>query len=320
MKHAALAFRIHRFEAVGLGLLAIGAFAFAGGVWFRLLALALPASCFINGHDLDPSCAARQAGFNEFQDLAGDFAMFAVLAIAILPVALGLVLGVAVVAKELERGTVALAWSIAPSRRRWLLGVVLPGLVVALALSVAAGFLADRLELARDPTIEPSKTLHHLGLRGVVLPAYALASFGIALAVGARLGRVLPALLLAGALSLGAILGTSSIVNTILHTEYVAVDGSAMLEVRAFATGSVFDAQIRTPEGELIPWYLAYQRFGEVVNPESPSYDPAYREAYLVTPGDLYPIAEWRMSVILGAVGLMGTVVAFAIVERRRPT
>jgi hypothetical protein len=40
----------------------------------------------------------------------------------------------------------------------------------------------------------------------------------------------------------------------------------------------------------------------------------------LVTPGDLYPIAEWRQAVILGAIGLGGIVLAFAIVERRRPT
>jgi hypothetical protein len=31
-------------------------------------------------------------------------------------------------------------------------------------------------------------------------------------------------------------------------------------------------------------------------------------------------MAEWRMAVILGAIGLAGIVLAFAIVERRRPT
>jgi hypothetical protein len=38
-----------------------------------------------------------------------------------------------------------------------------------------------------------------------------------------------------------------------------------------------------------------------------------------VTPGDLYPIAEWRTAVILGALGLGGLIVAAAIVDRRRP-
>jgi hypothetical protein len=252
--------------------------------------------------------------------LAGDIGMYVVLAIVILPFALGLIFGVAIVSKEVERGTTALAWSISPSRRRWLIGVALPAFLAVLGTSIVAGLLSDRLELVRDPSMDPARTLHHLGLRGVAIPAYAIASFGIALAVGARLGRVLPALLLAGALALAGVVGASFAVDAMLHGEFVPVDESRMLETRAFSAGRVFDAQIRTPDGELIPWGVAYERFGEVINPDSPTYDPAYRQAYLVTPGEVYPIAEWRLAVILGAIGLAGIVLTFAIVERRRPT
>jgi hypothetical protein len=98
-----------------------------------------------------------------------------------------------------------------------------------------------------------------------------------------------------------------------------------MLEVRAFATGRVFDSLIRTPEGELISWLEAEARYGntlwEEADPGNPDYSPTagYRFAYLVVPGQLYPIAEWRMAVTLAALGLSGIVLAFAIVERRRP-
>jgi len=328
MTRAALALRIHRFEAVALGLLAAAALAFSGGLLLRLLALNVPLSCFLSSHSsdgLDSGCAGR-SDYNDYLLLAGDIGMYAVIALAILPFILGLVLGVAVVAKELERGTVALAWSVGPSRLRWLLGVVVPGLVAILGVSLVAGVVADRLELARDPTIDPAVSLHHLGLRGVVLPAYVLASFGIALAVGARLGRVLPALLLAGALSLAGVLGTTAIVDGMLRTEAIPVDESSMMEVRAFAAGRVFDSLIRTPEGELITWAEAEDRFGttfwEAMDPGSPGYDPTagLRSVYLVTPGQLYPFAEWRLAIILGAIGLGGIVLAFAIVERRRPT
>ncbi|HEX5589769.1 MAG TPA: hypothetical protein VFX65_05725 [Candidatus Limnocylindrales bacterium] len=328
MTRAALAFRIHRFEAVALALVGGAALAFAGGLWLRLLAFNLPLSCFLSaysGDGMDSGCAGR-SDFGDYMALASDLGMYAVLALALLPSLLGLVLGVAVVGKEIERGTIGLAWSVGPSRRRWLFGVVVPVLVAAVGVSLVAGLLADRLELARDPAIDPATSLHHLGLRGVVLPAYALASFGIALAVGARLGRVLPALLLAMALTLGAALGTTAVVDAMLRSEAVAIDESRMLEVRAFASGRVFDSLVRTPEGELISWFEAEIRYGstfwEQLDPGSPGYDPStgLGSAYLVTPGQLYPIAEWRMAVILGALGLGGIVVAAAIVERRRPS
>ena len=328
MTRAVLAFRIHRFEAVALGLLAAAVMVFAGGLLVRLLAFNVPLSCFLSSHSgdgMDSGCAGR-SDYNDYLNLAADVGMYAVLALALLPFVLGLILGVAVVAKELERGTVSLAWSVGPSRRRWLLGVVVPGLVAILGLGLLAGLVADRLELARDPSIDPSASLHHLGLRGAVLPAYALASFGIALAVGARLGRVLPALLLAGALSLGSVLGTTAFVDAMLRSEAIPIAESSMIEVRAFAAGRVFDSLIRTPDGELISWLEAEARYGttlwESLDPDRPSFDPTagFGTAYLVTPGQLYPIAEWRLAVILGAIGLGGIVLAFAIVDRRRPT
>ena len=327
MTRALLALRIHRFEAVALVLVAAAVLVFAGGVLLRLLAYGLPVSCFLSAHSGDGSdsdCAAR-VDYNEYLGLAGDVGMYAVIAIMILPFVLGLIAGVAVMAKELERGTAALAWSISPSRRRWLVGAVLPVAFAVVALSVSAGLLSDRLELARDPSLDPAASLHHLGLRGIVIPAYALAAFGTALAVGARLGRVLPALLLAGALSLGSALGTTAIVDAMLRSEAIRVDESAMLEVRAFATGRVFDSLIRTPEGEYISWLEAEARYGSSfwfsIDPDNPDSGPStgLRSAYLVVPGQLYPIAERRLAVILGAIGLSGIVLAFAIVERRRP-
>ena len=319
MSRALLTFRIHRFEAVALAILAAAVLGAAGGLWLRLLAFDIPGSCFFSGPRFDPACAARQPEVDAYFSLAGDIGMYIVLAIVILPFALGLIFGVAIISKEVERGTAALAWSISPSRRRWLLGIALPAFIAVVGTSVVAGLLSDRLELVRDPSMDPARTIHHLGLRGVAIPANAVAAFGIALAVGARLGRVLPALLLAGALALASTVGASFAVSEMLRGEFVPVEESRMLETRAFAAGRVFDTQIRTPDGELIPWGVAYDRFGDVINPDSFDYDPAYRTVYLVSPGELYPIAEWRTAVILGAIGLGGIVLAFAIDERRRP-
>lgn len=326
MNRTLLTFRIHRFETVTLAILAAAILGTAGGLWLRLLAFDLPASCFFNGDAFDPGCAARQAEVNDYFALAGDIGMYLVLAVVILPFALGLVLGVALVSKEIERRTATLAWSMSPSRRRWLARVALPAFLAIVGISIVAGLLSDRLELVRDPSMDPSQTLHHLGLRGVVLPAYAIAAFGIALAVGARVGRVLPALLLAMALSVASAVGANLAVDGMLRGESLPVEESRMLETRAFAAGRVFDSLIRTPEGELISWLEAEARYGEALweatDPGRPGYDPTsgFGAVYLVTPGQLYPIAEWRMAVILGATGLAGIVLAFAIVERRRPS
>jgi hypothetical protein len=141
--------------------------------------------------------------------------------------------------REVERGTAAFAWSIAPSRRRWL-GVALPAFLAVLDEHRRRPAL-DRLELVRDHRWT-ARTLHHVGLRGVAIPAYAVAAFGIALAVGARLGRVLPALLAAGALSIASVVGASFAVDAMLDGEFIPVEESRMLETRAFSAGA-FDTR-----------------------------------------------------------------------------
>jgi hypothetical protein len=319
MTRLLLTFRIHRFELVAVSLLAAAVLLFAGGLLLRLLAFGLPASCFGNFEALDPGCPARQLEVNDYMALASDIGGYALIGILVVPILGALVLGVALVAQELERGTTALAWAIAPSRRRWLLRKVVPVGLLVTAICLAAGLLANGLQLARDPTIDPDQSLHNVGLRGVALAFLGLAAFGIALAVGARVGRALPTLLLAGALTVGSAVGVTLISDAMLTNERVTVDESAMMSTRAFSTGKVYDSLIRTPEGDLIGWDEAYQRYGDVIDPGIEDYNPAFHMVYSVNPGQLAPIVEWRLSVLYGAIGLIGVVLAFAVVERRRP-
>jgi len=321
MTRLLLTLRIHRFEALGIGLLAAAILIGSGGLWLRLLAFDLPASCFFNGPQFDQGCAARNAEVNDYMALAGDLGMYALIGIAFLPVLSGLILGIALVGKELERGTTTLAWSIAPSRRSWLLGRVLPIGLLVTGACLAAGFIANGLELVRNPTIDPARTFQHLGLRGVVVAAEGLGVFGVALAVGARLGRVLPALLLSGALVVGGFVGTAFLMDALLRTETVAVTVNEEWDSNVWMTGRVFGMGIRTPDGVLLSWDDAYQQYGEAIDPGMPGFEPGgFEQVFTVNPGELYPIVEWRMTVIFGAIGLAGIVLAFAIVERRRPT
>ena len=109
-----------------------------------------------------------------------------------------MVLGVGVVAPEIEAGTAPSAWVLARSRARWLRGRMLPSLLAATACSPCSpsrrrscGWRGSRTCRTRGSTsMTPS-------LHGLILVAKGLAAYGVALAVGALLGRTLPSVILA---------------------------------------------------------------------------------------------------------------------------
>ena len=80
--------------------------------------------------------------------------------------AAGLFLGVPVVARELERGTARLAWSLAPSRMRWYLARLLPLLVLLAIVTFLAGIAADRFVAATTDGDRPGELVHGVRLPG----------------------------------------------------------------------------------------------------------------------------------------------------------
>jgi ABC-type transport system involved in multi-copper enzyme maturation permease subunit len=237
----------------------------------------------------------------------------------VLPVVIGLFLGIALAGKEIDRGTTVFAWSLTPSRRRWLFGRVAPVAVVIVLASLAAGILADRLEGLRDPGVDPALTFEHLGIRGIVVAGETLLVFGIALAAGAILGRILPALLLALAVSIGAIVGGYLINDAMLKTETVLVPG-----VDGGPTGPArwrtVDFKIQAPTGEIMTWQEAYDRYGDPGAVEGGDAGVNQLRTILeVNPAELYPLVTDRMALLFAALGLSAIVIAFAAVDRRRP-
>ena len=315
----ALQVRIHRFEAVAVAIFTIAALGASAGLWARLLAFGLPRSCFASGPGFDQGCAARQFEVTDYLTMAGELGTWVLIGIAFMPLVAGLVLGVSAVGQEIERRTAALAWSVAPSRRRWLLGAVVPGAVFVTAACLVAGVIANGLEAARNPTVDPNLTFQHLGLRGVAIGAAGLGVFGIALAAGARLGRVLPALLVSGALALGLYAATSWGIDEALKSETIARPYPMIDDSGWWETGRVYDTRVRTPEGEVITWDEAFARYPEFQQGD-PEFLQDWDQVLITAPGELYPITEWRMAIVFAAIGLAGIVLAFAFVERRRPT
>jgi hypothetical protein len=107
--------------------------------------------------------------------------------LAILPAALGLVLGTPIVAREIEQGTNRLAWTQSIGRTRWLaIKLCVAGLVVAAALAALDPLLAWwHVAEARGPEILPGS----FSITGFVDVGYALFAFMLGAALGSLIRR-----------------------------------------------------------------------------------------------------------------------------------
>jgi len=192
-----LVLRQHRFIVVSVALIAVGLAVAALVVAWQLAAVTSPGHC-IEDRFLDPmpaECASMETFLQRNEEWAGKV----MAAMAILPLVAGVLLGVPLVGSEIETRTATIAWSLGPSRRRWLLvrlAILGVGLAAVLALPSLA---ADVLEAQRPPNYDPATaTLVDFGLRGPVVVARGLAVFAIGVGCGLVLGRQLPAVIVAG--------------------------------------------------------------------------------------------------------------------------
>lgn len=127
-------------------------------------------------------------------------------AMAVLPGAVGLLAGIPIVGRELEAGTAQFAWAVAPSRRAWLLRQL--G-VVGLVLLVAFGFAAGTTELFETTRrlVMPATPFENFGLHGLVSFARMAAALMVGLALGALIGRTLPAFAIGAVVMLSLVAG-----------------------------------------------------------------------------------------------------------------
>ena len=312
MSFARVLLRPHRFEAASVAVLAVLTFIVAGGLVIRLLAYAIPAECFVRA--AGASCIEHQPALEAYFETAGIWGVVAVALIALMPAVSGVFFGLSLVGKELDQGTATFAWSLAPSRRRWLLLRVVPIGAAIVVIGLAAGALADVVQALREPFMDANGGLANLGIRGPVIGAEALAYFGLALLVGAVVGRVLPALILACLLVFTAFLGVTLLTDTFLSTETVLTYG-----VDGGVPGRVVDYMIQSPEGDVMTFHQAYLRYGEAAMESMDGPGATFRTVLAINPPELYPIAVARMVLLYAALGLIAIVLSFAVVERRRP-
>ena len=302
-----LTLRMHRFELVAIlvfaGILVFGAYWVAGrldavGYGPCMSAEAPPTACEALGrqfYDIQEAQATPIFGF-----------------LAVLPYVAGLFLGGPIIAREIERGTTRLAWSIAPSRLRWYLWRVVPIIVLLVIVTFAAGVAADRLTAARSPGIDLASSFDGYGERGVLVTVTALVMAAGALGLGAVIGRVLPTIILSLILGYFGILAVSDAHERFTRSEAIVVD-----EAQVGRGDRYVDQFFRLQDGRLVGYEELYQIDPEALNDETGQ--SKYPIVALVIPGARYRAVEAREAGVLGGIAVVMLAGTAVIVQRRRP-
>jgi len=188
---ARLSFRLQRLEILLLGTAVLVSSLLMLWWAFELngVAAAYPDCAFFNGDAT--GCAAAQERFFEIFGAAEIIIRNTWVA----GFAVGLVLGVPLVAREVEHGTAQLAWTVGRSRIRWLIGRVAFATLVTVLLTALLAVTTEVLAAAMRPDITTSQSFEHYGNRGPLIVGRAMLGLGAGVVVGALVGRQLPALL-----------------------------------------------------------------------------------------------------------------------------
>jgi hypothetical protein len=321
MSTTRITLRLHQFELLSVVIAAAGLAGAAIAIGLLLKGVGLPLACLGDGalHEQVSEAVACAAPLRRFVEIDRGLASPFFSLMLAFPILAGLFVGVPAVAREIERGTAPLPWTLDGSRWRWLairsaiLATVLIASFVPLALAT------DWLEGARWPLVDPSTSFGDEGVRGILLIARVLAGFAIGLIVGLALGRQLPGLIV------GVVLGATVLVGATVGmdawSEAVAIVrpvGEARVGDKAIAT------RLRAPDGRLYTFAQV-----DAMQPPRPDLPPDtvdeqwvqahFEEVALLVPGSRYTHAVALQVALLvgGSAVVIGS--CLLMIERRRP-
>jgi len=319
-----LLLKIHRFEVVAVVLACI---LLAGADLFlanQLDAAALPAACvFVPGSGPQPpvagsaqdlDCQARNDALDALQGKTTEALGFG----AALPILAGILLGVAVVGRELETGTASLAWTLGRSRTRWFVTRCLAlAAILGIALALPA-LAANVLEGARQPQVDPGSSFADSGVRGSVFVLRGVMSFGVGVVAGALIGRQLPALIVALALAVIVLVGfEAGVSNWKMALAVWRPDSSST----SGAGSLLFNQAYRDRATTALVDENSVNQLAPQVNggADSDWINAHYELVDLILPGDQYHLVDTGESAALGAVALLFLGAGLIVVNRRSP-
>jgi len=230
--------------------------------------------------------------------------------VPVFPFIAGLVLGAPLVAREIDRGTARLAWSLSPSRLRWYVHRVAPVLVVLGATAMVIGVVADRLLAAVITDEDLANSFMGFHGRGVLIATGTLLIGSTAIAVGAVLGRTMQTLLLS--LVLGGLLLTavSEVDQRLFMPNETVVDASNNYSDRNL----YIDSRFQLPDGTLATWDQLV-----AIDPSVMENGPNYPNVSLIIPGERYRAVEGREALAELGIAALLLVAGAVVVLRRRP-
>jgi hypothetical protein len=136
--------------------------------------------------------------------------------------------------------------------------------------------------------------------------------FALAVHVGAVMGRMLPALIVAGIIAFVGISGGTAVHQRILRAEALPVDQPQ--------PGDMWmNQQFRLPDGRLIGWDEVEQYDPAPTDPNFSGQWPTLPQVTLVVRGTRYQLVELREVAALAGGTLVALVATAFIVARRRP-
>lgn len=319
---ARLSFGLQRWEvlaSVGGTVAVVGAM-----FWFtwQLRAMASAEPGCPDPADYVPGCEQFVLRFGDLSGWASQLVRLAWGA----PFAMGLLLGVPLVAREVEDHTAAIAWTLSRSRAAWLARRVAFAVLVLIGLLGVLAVASEILSSAILPTLHLDRDFTWHGRRGALIVIRGLAALGIGVTLGALVGRTLPGLLAAAAASVLAFTAVSLGMDRWNETDAVA---QAYGIDRA---GSLFIGQrTELATGELVT-YEELQRRGlayEAIDADGGLYaSPTVVgdrnkligwDRELLVPGRLYPRVVLRESLVVGGMAVVLGLAAAGVVARRRP-
>lgn len=196
---ARIGFRVHRFEILVAVLACVIVTITAAIVTIGLVqaSAVVPAGCFDawfwSIDTPNSNCEGPVQAFLAVRD-DGPPVMTAMF---LLPLLVGLLLGVPLVAGELETRTAETAWILVGSRTRWLAYLAIPSFALILITVGGAAVMAQILAAAREPWLVDSPSWESVGSFGTIVVARGAVAFAVGLLAGAVVGRTLPALIVA---------------------------------------------------------------------------------------------------------------------------
>ncbi|OAH13322.1 ABC transporter permease [Streptomyces jeddahensis] len=248
--------RLHR--AILWGALGLVIAAAVVAVALRVSAVVIPEQT-----DCVGACTDTFLGFDSARAFLGITADYAATALLFLPFLVGAVVAGPVIARELESGTHRLAWTQSASPARWLAAKLTVAAVATTALVLA---LVGSYQFLRAPV---AGTYNQRWVdRGVfeaygpVLIAYCLLAVAIGALAGLVVRRTLPAMAIAGVVSLSMILAVGSVrwdvfpVRTITGSGTGRMDGTMAIGRDSFLMQSGYV----TASGDRLPYNACWQR------------------------------------------------------------